>query len=159
EPASLQALVKQLVDNALEATKNGGYITVSARLVELTIWDSMELLGTPSPGSFVEVSVADTGGGSRPEAQRGGFSRPFFYSKPRHRGLGLASAYGTLCAHRGGIRLDPGTEKGTVVRFYVPLAAMPVLPSPSTPAAAKPTGERLLVVDDDPSTLQFMCTT
>jgi signal transduction histidine kinase/ActR/RegA family two-component response regulator len=157
---SLRGLLKQLLNNAREAIRDGGAITISARVAELTIWDCMDLLGSPSPGRFVEMTVTDTGTGLSPEARQRIFMDPFFSTKPRHRGLGLASVYGTLQVHRGGLRVDPGPERGTIVRFYVPLAAARETWAQGTPAGASPSvGDRLLVVDDDPQTLHFMCTT
>jgi signal transduction histidine kinase len=53
------------------------------------------------------------------------FVEPFFTTKVRHRGLGLAVVYRTLFAHRGGVRIDPvpPPDPGTVVRVVIPFAA------------------------------------
>jgi signal transduction histidine kinase len=50
---------------------------------------------------------------------------PFYTTKVRHRGLGLAIAYRALCAHRGGVRIEsvPAPGTGTLVRVVLPLAA------------------------------------
>ena len=47
------------------------------------------------------VTITDTGSGIKPEVRRRLFVEPFFTTKVRHRGLGLAIAYRILCAHRG----------------------------------------------------------
>ncbi|HLN26149.1 MAG TPA: response regulator [Gemmataceae bacterium] len=155
---SLRLILEHLLTNAREATAGKGTISLSAQVAELTGWDCLELLGNPSPGRFVEIRVADDGIGLSPEAQQRLFLEPFFSSKPRHRGMGLASIYGTLHAYRGGMRLDPGGEKGTVVRIYIPVAKAPdEAPSEGHPGKGKATGEKVLVVDDDPLTLHFMC--
>jgi len=157
---ALRLILEHLLSNAREATAGMGTISISAQVTELTGWDCLDLLGNPSPGQFVEIRVADNGAGLSPEAQQRIFLEPFFSSKPRHRGMGLASIYGTLHASRGGMRLDPGSETGTVVRLYIPVAqAADETSSERHLSKGNATGEKVLVVDDDPLTLHFMCST
>ena len=86
---------------------------------------SVILLGRVGVGGYLQITVSDTGPGIKPEVRRRLFVEPFFTTKVRHRGLGLAIAYRVLCSHRGGILLEsvppPGT--GTQVRVVLPLAA------------------------------------
>jgi signal transduction histidine kinase len=95
--------------------------------VELSESDARSYLGKAGGGGHLLVTVTDAGTGIKPEVRRRLFAEPFFTTKVRHRGLGLAIAYRVLCAHRGGIQLDPvqppGT--GTQVRVVLPLAAPP----------------------------------
>jgi len=42
------------------------------------------------------MSISDTGPGIKPEVRRRLFVEPFFTTKVRHRGLGLAIAYRVL---------------------------------------------------------------
>ena len=119
---SLKIVLEKLVENAREAVGSGGTVAVSAQQVELTREDCLGLLGQARPGSYVEIAVADSGRGLSPEARRRVFAEPLFSTKPRHRGLGLASVYGILNSFGGGIRLDDGRESGTLARVYVPTA-------------------------------------
>ncbi len=161
----LHQVLTAFLDNAREALVGPGTISVAARLVALAAADCHELYGAARPGPHVEVTVADTGIGLSPEAQRRLFSEPFFTTKARRRGFGLAVAYGILNAHRGGLRLYPGPEGGVVARVVVPVA--PELPAPAEEpgarapeaAAPRPRGERVLVVDDDVEVLHFVATT
>jgi signal transduction histidine kinase/ActR/RegA family two-component response regulator len=160
----LHQVLSALLDNAREALAGPGTISVSARLVELGEVDCRDLFGATRAGSHVEITVADTGVGLSPEVQRKLFSEPFFTTKARRRGFGLAVAYGILHAHRGGLRLHPGPEGGVVARLVVPVAPVPVL-APVVPSAeaSAPTvpqkGERILVVDDDVEVLHYLATT
>jgi signal transduction histidine kinase len=130
------------MENAVEACPQGGVVRVTARAVELTDADARAYLGRVGIGAHLQVTVSDTGPGIKPEVRRRLFVEPFFTTKVRHRGLGLAISYRALCAHRGGILLEsvtpPGT--GTLVRVVFPLAAVrsPVLPT--TPVAATAVG-------------------
>jgi signal transduction histidine kinase len=112
------------MENAVEACPHGGLVRVTAKAVELSEADARGYLGLVGVGAHLLVSVSDTGTGIKPEARSRLFAEPFFTTKVRHRGLGLAIAYRILCAHRGGIQLEsvppPGT--GTQVRVVVPLA-------------------------------------
>ncbi len=125
ENGPLAVVLGHLLENAAEATPAGGRIVVSARLVELTAADAKGYLGQVGPGPHVEVTVQDSGPGIRPEVRAKLFAEPFYTTKVRHRGLGLAIVYRTLFAHRGGIRLDPvpPPETGTVARVVFPPAA------------------------------------
>ena len=96
--------------------------------------------------------MADAGPGLGPEASRRLFAEPFFSAKPRRRGFGLAVAYGIVHAHHGGLRLRPGAAGGTIAEVYLP-AAVPAPPAVEAPAR----GEKILVVDDDPNILRFIC--
>ena len=121
----LAAVIGHLLANAVEATPAGGTVTVSARPVELSAADARSYLGQARPGPHVEVAVEDSGPGIAPDTRAKLFCEPFVTTKVRHRGLGLAVVYRTLCAHRGGVRLDPvpSPGAGTVARFVVPPAA------------------------------------
>jgi signal transduction histidine kinase/ActR/RegA family two-component response regulator len=157
----LKQILAPLLENAREALPGEGTVTLTAAPRDLTEADCLDLLGKAVPGPYVELTIHDTGAGFTPEARQRVFSDLFFTTKPRRRGMGLAAAYGLLCAHRGGLRLEHGAEGGTTVRVYLPQAAAPPRPAAGAAASASKAGaeERLLVVDDDPLTLQLMCTT
>lgn len=159
----LHQVLSALLDNAREALMGSGVISVSARVVELTASDCRDLYGAVGPGPHVEITLADTGIGLSPEVQRKLFVEPFFTSKPRRRGFGLAVAYGILHAHKGGLRLHPGEERGVVARVVLPIAPMPApgLTSKTQEVicpSERVRGERILVVDDEPEVLQLVST-
>ena len=75
----------------------------------------------------------------KPEVRKRLFADPFFTTKLRHRGLGLATAYRIVAAHRGGLQIDsvplPGT--GTLARVVLPLVASRPSISAATPPPAQ----------------------
>jgi signal transduction histidine kinase len=148
---SLKYVLARLLDNAREAITGQGVVTLSARVTELSAADCQELLGSARPGPSVELTVTDTGPGLSDETRRRLFREPFFSTKVRHRGLGLATVYGILRAHGGGLRFGPHPERGTAVRLFLPVPATPA-PGPG----GRDGGERILVVDDDPLVLRYV---
>jgi signal transduction histidine kinase/CheY-like chemotaxis protein len=156
----LRQVLTVLLDNAREAIAGAGTITVSARPLELTPVEARYLFGGVRAGSHLEISVADTGSGPTPEAEQLLFSEPFFSTKPRKRGFGLAVAYGILTAHRGGLELVRQGDR-TVARVVIPVtsAPVPLATRPSPSAQTTPRNDKVLVVDDDPMILRFVTTT
>ena len=125
EAGPLQIVIGHLLENAVEACSAGGVVRVAARPVEMTDADARAYLGRAGVGGYLQITVSDTGPGIKPEVRRRLFVEPFFTTKVRHRGLGLAIVYRVLCSHRGGIQLEPvpSPGTGTQVRVVLPLAA------------------------------------
>ncbi|MFQ3649196.1 MAG: response regulator [Gemmataceae bacterium] len=164
EAEPLRHVLAALLENAREAIQGPGVISVSVRCVHLTSAHAAHYYGDVRPGPHQEITIADTGSGLSPEALQRLFVEPFFSTKARRRGgFGLAIAYGILVSHKGGLQLQPGEERGVVVRVVVPVAAPQPLNGTETSISAngRPSagGESLLVVEDDPEVLQFVLST
>lgn len=145
----LRLILDKLIENAREAISTTGTVSVSAQQVELSRENCLALLGRAGPGPNIEITVADSGRGFSAEARRRIWTDPFFSTKPRHRGLGLASVYGVLMNYGGGIRLEhvqasgeasAPRETGTRVCVYVPIhPSSAEAPSPErAPACSLP---------------------
>jgi signal transduction histidine kinase len=120
---ALRQVLVQLLENARESVGTAGTITLTAQSFELPGAERSEWLGNPEPGPAVVVAIKDSGNGVSAEASQRLFVEPFFSTKPRHRGVGLAIVCRTLFSHRGGFRLEPATGGGTVARVLLPLAS------------------------------------
>jgi CheY-like chemotaxis protein len=153
EAEPLQHLLAHLLDNAAEAVVNGGSVRVTARTVTLAADQCAELPASVLPGLHIELTVEDSGCGLSPDVQRGLRTVPFFTTKTRHRGYGLAVVHGILAAHRGALRMEPVPAGGTIARAYLPAA------SATIDETASPEAVRVLVVDDDPLVLHLVRTT
>lgn len=148
----LQQVLAALLDNARDAAGPAGSVRISARTAFLTTADCLDRFGDLRPGEHVEIAIADDGPGLTPEARQRLFADPFFTTRPRRRGLGLATAYGILHAHRGGLRLANGPNGGVLAEISVPIGE----PAPRAVAQPAAGGERVLVVDDEPAIVQFV---
>ncbi|MFO0804767.1 MAG: ATP-binding protein [Gemmataceae bacterium] len=133
DAAPLQAALGHLFENAIEACGKTGHVRISAKLAEFGESEARGYLGKCSPGPHLIVSFADSGPGIKPEVRKRLIAEPFFTTKVRHRGLGLATAYRIATAHRGGLQIDsvPAPGTGTIVRLALPLAVS--RPSVNTP--------------------------
>jgi len=119
---SLRIVFQQLLQNAVESFQTTGIVRVSASSIELGSAEAGRLAGNTSPGSHVEVRMADRGVGIVPETRDRLWETPVATTKPGARGLGLAIAFRTLYAHRGGLELLAGPDGGTVARVCLPVA-------------------------------------
>ena len=111
----IRQVVSNLVVNALQASPPDGKIEVSAENVEITGEGSLPL----SPGSYVQISVRDSGSGI-PEEHLGKIFDPYFTTKETGKGLGLASAYSIIRRHDGCITAESGKGLGTTFRIFLP---------------------------------------
>jgi signal transduction histidine kinase/CheY-like chemotaxis protein len=140
---SLRHALRQVLDNAREATAGGGIVGLAARAVELNASQTKAFLGNPPAGRFVEIVVTDSGPGVSADVRDRLWNELFLSSKPRHRGLGLMMTYGIVRCFGGGLQIAPGATGGTEVRLLFPAA-----PDPENTGPAP-----ILVVDDDPQLL------
>jgi signal transduction histidine kinase len=103
DEAQLRAVVHNLVRNSREAMRGGGTLTVRTRQAE----------------GGVELEVADTGGGMPPEVLARIFE-PFYTTKERGTGLGLAYARRVVAEHGGSIQCDSEPQRGTTFTLRLP---------------------------------------
>ena len=112
-------VIHNLVRNAIEAMPDGGRLTLITRLSLNPLFAKVDL-GT-GQRSMAEVQVVDEGQGI-PEAVRAKLFTPFFTTKERGLGLGLALCHRILEEHRGAIQISSEDGRGTAVTCFVPIA-------------------------------------
>jgi nitrogen-specific signal transduction histidine kinase/CheY-like chemotaxis protein len=153
DPDQLSHAIYQLILNARDAMRDqaSGRMTIAAgrETVERDPrWPDA------APGSYVRISVTDTGVGmDTATVER--VLEPFFSTKPMHQavGRGLAAVYGVVRDHGGSVRIASALGRGTTVEMLIPRSAKgaaaepPVPPPPAAPAPA--VGMVILVVDDE----------
>lgn len=118
----LTIVMSHLINNAAEAMPAGGLVNVVAEVDRLGPAHNAAIVGDCPPGRYVIIRVRDSGPGIPPAVRDKLFREPFFTTKPRHRGLGLATVFRVLHAHGGGIGIDSAERQGTTVRVYLPVA-------------------------------------
>jgi CheY-like chemotaxis protein len=150
DPTQLQQVLLNLAVNARDAMKERGELAIRARIRELGPEEARNIVGA-RPGSFIELSVSDTGSGLSPEVLSRVFE-PFFTTKPvgEGTGLGLAIVHGVVNAHGGWLEVESDPGCGSTFRVLLPVADSAVLDGDSpVPAQPDAQGETILVVDDE----------
>jgi len=117
-----QALLN-LISNAIEAMPQGGKVKIKAQRSPFS----------SANGRIhreVEIRVTDEGVGI-PAEDRERIFDPFFSTKPKGTGLGLALTHKIICAHTGSIEVSPAPGRGTCFTLFLPVAdrTSPALPS------------------------------
>ncbi|HXV35601.1 MAG TPA: ATP-binding protein, partial [Myxococcota bacterium] len=148
----LENAILNLAINARDAMPNGGKLTIStsnARIDEEVVHAEPDV----EPGAFVVIAVSDTGAGMSEEVRQHAFE-PFFTTKDlgRGSGLGLSMVYGFTKQSGGHASVSSESGLGTTVRLYLPRYSGEKLgeaPELDGTEPAQPTGERILVVEDN----------
>ena len=149
----LDQVLLNLAVNARDAMPNGGTLVVETSGVE---FDEFAASQTPMvrPGSFVRLSVSDSGCGISPEILPRIFE-PFFTTKDvgKGTGLGLATVFGIVNQHQGWINVYSEVGHGTTFRIYLPRLARNQMAkgAQKSLAVARGGNETILLVEDDPS--------
>jgi signal transduction histidine kinase len=148
----LENAILNLCINARDAMPEGGALTVETSLADL---DATHVATRPglSPGRYVVVAVSDTGTGMSPDIIDRVFE-PFFTTKPlgRGTGLGLSMVYGFIRQTGGAVRVHSQVGIGTSIKLYLPITdATPVIESAVSSGTPRGTGERVVVIEDDPA--------
>ena len=147
----MDQVLMNLAVNARDAMPKGGQL-----IIEISPVDFDESIHAQSiharPGSFVCLSVSDTGCGMPPEILSHIFE-PFFTTKDigKGTGLGLATVFGIVQQHKGWINVYSEAGHGTTFRIYLPrLAGMTWQKTEPTTSPSVPGGnETILLVEDE----------
>jgi signal transduction histidine kinase/HAMP domain-containing protein len=153
DPSQLETALLNLALNGRDAMSDGGILEIETQNVVL----EAAIVAESSPGSYVRLSVTDTGSGMPPET-RGRAFEPFFTTKEvgKGTGLGLSMVYGFVRQSGGHVAIDSTPGVGTTVALYLPRAAakpeveVEVIPPQPIPAGT----ERILVVEDNEDILE-----
>jgi PAS domain S-box-containing protein len=147
----LQNAIINLSLNARDAMPNGGTLTITTSIVELTAADVLRYPFQITPDVYCLMKITDTGTGMDTTTKARLFE-PFFTTKERGKGtgLGLASVYGTIKSHSGFIDVGSDIGKGTTFNIFLPLVAKQEPESMSDTDDTLPTGTgSILLVDDE----------
>ncbi|HVN33530.1 MAG TPA: ATP-binding protein, partial [Thermoanaerobaculaceae bacterium] len=149
--AQLEQVLLNLVGNARDAMPDGGTVSVQIRTLDQA--DAAALGSSLAASRQALLEVADTGTGMSPEVQARIFE-PFFTTKPRGRGtgLGLATVHGIAAQSGGQVAVESSPGKGARFRVFLPAGEDLHSAAPAVGEGAAPGGgERVLLVEDDPS--------
>jgi len=149
DAGQISQVIANLVVNADQAMPNGGTLHVSS--------ENFSYSATTTPavpdlaaGDYVRIRIRDEGVGIPAKYMKRIFD-PYFTTKPKGSGLGLATAYSIIKNHNGLMTVESEVHVGTTFTIYLPAALDQEMPveAPRTFTPAMPGTGRVLVVDDE----------
>ncbi|HXC63841.1 MAG TPA: PAS domain-containing protein [bacterium] len=156
DPTQVDQILANLCVNARDAIRGPGRISIQTGNATLSQEDCAR---NPDcrPGDYAWLSVADDGSGMDAQTLAHLFE-PFFTTKAvgKGTGLGLATVHGIVHQNHGFIQVDSAPGQGSTFRIYLPRhhgeGAPAAVAAPQRPG---PTGETVLVVEDEPAMLRM----
>ena len=156
DPTQIHQVIMNLCTNAYQSMMDRGGI-LSVCLTEREIDQGTLDDGNLPRGRYVTLAVSDTGNGMD-KATLSRIFEPYFTTKGKGTGLGLAVVHGIVEGHHGRIAADSQPGGGTTFTVSLPVAttqsALQTMGlSPLPPKSSR--HERIMVVDDEETILDL----
>lgn len=150
DPTQIHQILMNLCTNAFHAMEEtGGKLDISLKEVTLS---SEDLVREPNiePGTFVQLSVCDSGPGITPDIKAKIFD-PYFTTKEAGKGtgMGLAIVHGIVKSYGGFISLYSELGEGTAFHVFLPVIEKEVLPEVEVVKQVPVGRDRILFIDDE----------
>ncbi len=146
DAGQISQVVANLAINAEQAMPAGGTVRVLCENFNLASEDSN--LSYLNPGRFVKITVQDEGIGIPAEYIKKIFD-PYFTTKPKGSGLGLATAYSIIKSHDGMITVDSKAGAGSAFSIYLPASDKEIQSDKPSQLAPKMGSGKILIMDDE----------
>ena len=145
DEGQINQVIANLVINADEAMPEGGVLNIGAKN---TVIKRKGVLPLPK-GNYVEITIENHGVGiSKKHLAR--IFDPYFTTKQKGSGLGLATAYYIIKNHDGYITAESTQNVGTTFHIYLPASEKPIPAKKKAVAETAIAGKgRVLVMDDE----------
>ena len=144
----IEQVLLNLYVNAWQSMPAGGGLYIKTQNV--TLDENYKKPYQVESGSYVQISVTDTGPGMDKATQKRIFE-PFFTTKEMGKGtgLGLASAYGIIKNHGGFINVYSEKGHGSTFNIYLPASEKEVIEEKKSVGGTLKGSETVLFVDDE----------
>jgi len=149
DPAQLESAILNLSINARDAMLDGGKLLIETSNEQLGDSD-VKRYGGIAPGSYVCISVSDTGVGISDAALEKIF-QPFFTTKEvgKGTGLGLSMVQGFVSQSNGYISVYSEVGQGTCFRIYLPRTSADLQDDDELASESMPTGDAMIMLVED----------
>lgn len=152
DEGQMNQVFNNLIINADQAMPAGGVISIH---FENSVVSQKDKSALPE-GNYVKITLRDQGVGIPEEILQKIFD-PYFTTKPRGNGLGLAIVYSIINKHGGVIRVESDVGTGTTFHVYLPAADQEPPVAVSKERQALPGRGRVLVMDDEEILREVSC--
>ncbi len=144
DAGQMSQVFNNLIINAVQAMPDGGKIVFTVSNSAL----SRHEIPTLKEGTYVNISVKDTGTGI-PEEYLSRIFDPYFTTKQRGSGLGLASVYSIIKRHDGYITVESKPTRGATFHIYLPASRSRSVSKTSKVDTIAAGQGKILVMDDE----------
>ena len=144
DEGQIAQVINNLVLNAVQAMPGGGVIRLSGEMLDLAQGNVFSL----EAGTYVHLTIKDQGIGIQSEHLKKVFD-PYFSTKQKGSGLGLAVVYSVIEKHRGRITVQSRLGRGTTFDIYLPGLLQTESPSLASNQLVASGSGRILVMDDE----------
>ena len=144
DTAQISQVIQNLIINAEQAMPDGKRIKVKVENTTL----KKKLLPGIKPGKFVKIIISDEGIGI-PEDHIERIFDPYFTTKQKGSGLGLATSYSIIRRHEGHIQIKSKIGVGTDVEIYIPASENHLTARIQQDSQIEKGDGRILVMDDE----------
>lgn len=147
DECQMAQVIQNIVLNADQAMPLGGSVIAAAK--NLAEGDGSLPPGL-ARGNYIMISIRDTGAGI-PEHDIGKIFDPYFTTREKGNGLGLATSYSIVRSHGGVIDVRTRPGDGSTFMIYLPASIGELRTAPGAkPAAPTPQRKaRVLLMDDE----------
>ncbi|WP_321391522.1 response regulator [uncultured Desulfuromusa sp.] len=151
DSSQIQEVLINLCNNAIYAMAEEGVLTVSLETIELKANDALLNNNENNPGSYVKISVEDTGCGMSTELIDKIFD-PFFTTKGVGvgSGMGLSTVQGIVNQYGGLMTVQSLPGQGSIFDIYFPRIETTHQDRARIAQSYSKGTENILLVDDDP---------
>ena len=144
DPGQINQVFQNLIINAIQAMPGGGTIKIQAENLVLAAESDLPL----SAGRYVKISLQDQGGGM-PAGYLAKIFDPYFTTKQKGSGLGLATSYFIIKNHHGHIAVESKLGVGTTFTIYLPAVDRKISRPPEVKMKLFSGKGKILVMDDE----------
>jgi PAS domain S-box-containing protein len=144
DEGQMRQVIHNIVINADQAMPQGGKIAITCENVVVKGQDVPAL----PPGEYVKIAIADHGIGI-PKEHLSKIFDPYFTTKQKGSGLGLATSYSIIKKHGGTIAVESEIGVGTTFTLYLPASRSELQPSKAGSLGLVTGKGRVLIMDDE----------
>jgi len=145
DEGQINQVINNLIINADQAMPEGGLVKIRAENINL----GMKRILPLKPGAHVKISIEDQGTGI-PEDSIQKIFDPYYTTKQKNSGLGLATVYSIIRKHDGYISVESRLGVGATFNIYLPTSQKEAVPHEKRAEEELNIGEsRILVMDDE----------
>ncbi|MCC7431100.1 response regulator, partial [bacterium] len=144
DSGQISRVIENLVINSTQAMPNGGTIVLECYNVQINAKNNLPL----TEGNYLKIVVKDNGIGIPQEILPKIFD-PYFTTKQKGNGLGLAATYSIIQKHEGYITVESKLGVGTTFFIYLPASEKKKTKEQQTKIEHFISGKKILVMDDE----------